>query len=269
MISEDKFSMSKHIINKSLEFGASLAGIVNIEELKKSPSHDISTRIADFEGVGTKDVEGRKCGEVKWIDNTKSGVVIAVEHPKKKPELDWWTKGLNGGTKGNKKLISIFSKLADWIEENTRIKCIKLAYNIEHGAVYMKDAAVLGGIGCIGKNNIIITRKFGPNIRLRVMLFDIDLPSTGTLDFDPCIGCEEYCKQACPQNAFDTKLYTESEFGLKQLPSRSGCYNRFQCNVQMEKDIKNARSVIIQNGKSKSQEVRYCRRCEIACPIGK
>jgi epoxyqueuosine reductase len=59
------------------------------------------------------------------------------------------------------------------------------------------------------------------------------------------------------------------EFGLKQLPSRSGWYNHFQCNVQMEKDIKNARSVIIKNGKSKSQEVRYCRRCEIACPIGK
>jgi len=269
MISEDKFSLSKNIINKALEFGASLAGIVNIEDLKKSPSHVISTKIANFEGVGTKNIEGRKRGEVQWIDNAKSGVVIAIEHPREKPELDFWTKGLNGGTKGNFKLISTFSKLADWIEKDNQINCIKLAYHIERGAVYMKDAAVFAGIGCIGKNNIIITREFGPKVRLRVMLLDIDLPSTGMLDFDPCIECEEYCKKACPQNAFDTKLYTESEFGLKHLPSRTGWYNRIQCNIQMEKDAENAKDVIIEGNNFNSREVRYCRRCEFSCPVGK
>jgi len=269
MISEEKFSLSRQIIDKALEFGASLAGIVNIEELKKSPSHIISTKIADFEGVGTKNVEGRKRGEVKWIDIAKSGVVIAVAHPKKNPELDWWTKGLNGGTKGNFKLISTFSKLADWIEKNSQIKCIKLAYHIEQGAVYMKDAAVLAGIGCIGKNNILITPEFGPKVRLRVMLLGTDIPSTGMLNFDPCIECEEYCKKACPQNAFDTKLYSENEFGLKKLPSRTGWYNRIKCNIQMEKDIENSKNVIIEANNIKNEEVRHCRRCEFSCPVGK
>jgi hypothetical protein len=60
MMTENKFSLSTQIINKALEFGASLAGIIEVEELKKSPSHIISSKIPDFKGIGTKDVKGKK-----------------------------------------------------------------------------------------------------------------------------------------------------------------------------------------------------------------
>jgi epoxyqueuosine reductase len=269
MMAENNLSLSIQIVNKAIGFGASLAGIMNVEDLKKSPSHIIASKIPDFARVGTKDVKGKKCDEVQWPDNAKSGVVIAVMHLKEKPELDWWEKGLKGGTKGNFKLISIFSKLADWIEKSSHIKCIKTPYHIEQGGVYMKDAAVLAGIGCIGKNNMLVTPKFGPRVRLRVMLLDIDFSSTGILDFDPCIKCEEYCKKICPKNAFDKKLYSEDEFKLKNLPSRTGWYDRYKCNVQMEKDNKDSMDVMIKNNRDNIQNVKYCRQCEISCPIGK
>ncbi len=262
-------SLSAQIINSALEYGASLAGIVNIRELKKSPSHTIFSVMPEFEGVGTKKMEGRKQGEVQWPDETRSAIVIAVAHPEEKPDYDWWIKGLKGGTKGNVRLISVFVQLADWLETEKQINCINLPYHIENGAVFMKDSAVLGGLGCIGKNNMLITPEFGPRIRLRVMLMDVDLPSTGMSDFDPCTDCKEYCRKACPQKAFDEKIYSEEEFKHGDMPGRTGDYNRISCNVQMEKDKKNGKAVEIEDRNISGYEVRYCRRCELACPVGK
>ncbi|MCK5100143.1 MAG: epoxyqueuosine reductase, partial [Desulfobacteraceae bacterium] len=187
--------LSAQIINRALEYGASLAGIVSTRDLKKSPSHTIFGVMSGFDGVGTKKVEGKKQGEVQWLDKIRSAIVIAVAHPEEKPDYDWWIKGLKGGTKGNVRLITVFSKLADWLETEKQINCIKLSYHIENGAVFMKDSAVLGGLGCIGKNNMLITPEFGPRIRLRVMFMDVDLLSTGMSDFDPCTDCKEYCRK--------------------------------------------------------------------------
>ncbi|MCP4020514.1 MAG: epoxyqueuosine reductase [Desulfobacteraceae bacterium] len=212
MTANDKESLSIQIIEKALEFGTSLAGIANIGELKHSPSHKISEQIAGlYTGVGTKQVEGRKPGMVEWPQNAKSAVVIAVEHPSDAPDMDWWLNGLKGGTKGNAKLMAVFSKLSHWLESKKKIKCIKLAYHIEHGGVFMKDTAVLGGLGCIGKNNLLVTPEFGSRVRLRVMMLDVDLPSSGIADFDPCTDCKEYCRKACTQKAFENTIYSKKE----------------------------------------------------------
>lgn len=269
MISDQKESLGDQIIKKALEFGASLAGIADIETLKKSPSHIISGQIAEYGGVGTKHVAGKKLGEVIWPKTAKSAVVIAVEHPFDAPDMDWWLKGLSGGTKGNARLMSVFSKLAGWLEKEKKIEAIKLAYHIEQGAVFMKDTAVLGGLGCIGKNNMLVTPQYGPRIRLRVMLIDKALPSTGILDFEPCKDCREYCRNACPQNAFDTPIYSAQEYGQKELPGRTGVYSRIQCNVEMEKNSADGKETEIKGTGKIGKEIRFCRRCEQACPVGK
>ncbi|MBC8438316.1 MAG: epoxyqueuosine reductase [Deltaproteobacteria bacterium] len=269
MTLNNKNTLSSQIINKALDFGACLAGIANIVELKKSPSHLISEKLTEFGGVGTKQVKGKKQGEIHWPENDRSAVVIAIEHPLGAQDMDWWLKGSKGGTKGNIKLIAVFSKLADWLEKEKKIPYIKLAYHIEHGAVFMKDAAVLGGLGCIGKNNMLVTPRFGPRIRLRVMLLDEDLPSTGILDFDPCTDCKEYCRKACPQKAFNTKIYSAREYGQNELPGRSGVYSRIKCNIQMEKNAEKGRDVDIEGSDKKGLEIRYCRICEMSCPVGR
>jgi len=265
----NKDALSIQIINKALEFGASLAGIANIAKLKNSPSHILSEKIPEFLSAGTKQVDGRKKEAISWPDTAKSAVIIAVEHPLGAPDMDWWLKGLKGGTKGNAKLIAVFSRLADWLEQEKKIQYIKLAYHIEHGAVFMKDTAVLGGLGCIGKNNMLITPQFGPKIRLRVMLLDEDLPSTGILDFDPCSACKEYCRQACPQKAYDKQIYSAQTYGLSELPGRTGLYSRINCSAQMKKNEERTRDVDIEGSDKKGSQVKYCRICELACPVGK
>ena len=269
MIDEKAKRLSREIVVKAKTFGADLAGIARVEDLKQSPSHTISEKLPEFVGVGTKSVEGRKRGIVQWPENAISAIVIAIAHPPEDPEMDWWVKGLSAGnTAGNRLLMSVVKKLAEWLEQELGIRSFKLPYYIEHGAVYMKDTAVMAGLGCIGKSNLLITPRFGPRQRLRVMLIDTDLPSTGPIDFDPCIGCPMPCLKACPQHAFSRKIYTKEAYGIEELPGRSGVYSRLQCARQMDIDRANVEAIEIEGQAAMGKRVKYCRECELACPVG-
>ena len=259
------------IVAKAKEFGADLAGIAKVEDLKRSPSHLISEKMPDFANVGTKEVAGRRRGQVDWPDGAKSAIVIAIAHPPEKPELDWWIlggKSAAGNTPGNKILMSIMNKLTKWLEKETGATCFKLPYHIEFGAIYMKDTAVLAGLGCIGMNNILVTPQYGPRQRLRVMLVDTDLPSTGPQDFDPCLDCDMPCRTACPVKAFDEKIYSEKEYGFQCLPGRTGVYSRPLCSQLMDKACEEYEPLAIEGQDEPGKLAKFCRACEFACPVG-
>jgi epoxyqueuosine reductase len=73
---------------------------------------------------------------------------------------------------------------------------------------------------------------------------------------------------ACPQQAFEEKIYTVEEFGIAQLPGRNGTYSRLRCNRQMELDEKAFETMAGNGLETPSKRVKYCRRCELACPAG-
>jgi epoxyqueuosine reductase len=273
-MSEDKKELIREgILKKATELGADLVGIARVADLKHSPSHLLSERMPEFDNIAAKKVEGRRQGVVEWPEQARSAVVIAIEHPEDRPELDWWIlggKAKAGNTPGNRVLMKIVDGLSAWLEENHEIGCFKLPYHIEHGGIYMKDAAVLAGLGCVGKNNILITPQFGPRQRLRVMLLDVELPSSGPSDFDPCTGCNMPCRKACPQNAFTRKpIYTEEEYGIADLPGRSGVYSRALCSRQMDEDTGNFEMVDVAGESEKGKQTKFCRACELSCPVGR
>ena len=65
--------------------------------------------------------------KVLWPQYARSAIVVAVEHPEDKPELDWWQKGLKGGTPGNQMLITIISRLIEWLGKETGCEAQNLA----------------------------------------------------------------------------------------------------------------------------------------------
>jgi epoxyqueuosine reductase len=254
------------VINKkATEFGADLAGIASVGDLKLSPSHEIIGKMAKFDGVGTRESEVQKHGVINWPEGFKSAIVIAVEHPIDKLEMDWW---VTGNTPGNHLLIQIVSELAIWLEMEVGIKCFNLPYHIERGGIFLKDAAVLAGLGCIGKNNMLVTPQYGPRVRLRAMLIDTELPSEGPVEFDPCDNCLAPCLTSCPQTAFKKKIHFREVLGLAELPGRSGFYNRVDCNREMLINEANFEEVEIDNREKAGKQVKYCRECELACPVG-
>jgi epoxyqueuosine reductase len=262
--------ISRRIVRQAEALGADLAGIAAVKDVKHSPSHRISPRMPRFEGVGTKPVDGQPPGIVQWPQGANSAVVIAIAHPVDRPELDWWVTGASSGnTEGNRRLMAVVEKLADWLVQEMSIRSFKLPYHVEHGGIYMKDAAVLAGLGCIGRNNLLISPQYGTRLRLRVMLIDADLPATGPVDFDPCADCSGPCRKACPQKAFDRPRYSAEAYGQSELPGRSGVFDRWACNRQMEQDNADYETVTLAGEPAPARRVRYCRRCELTCPAGR
>ncbi|MCP3899238.1 MAG: epoxyqueuosine reductase [Desulfobacteraceae bacterium] len=269
MNDKELLKASSAILKKAKEFGASLAGFANVEELKKAPSFTFAPKMPGAgEGVGTRKNDlGLKPGEAAWPENAKTVLVIAVEHPDDKPEMDWWFGRID--PPGNRVLADVIKKLCIWIAETYGIGVFHLPYHVEKGGTYLKDSAVLAGLGCIGKINILVTPEYGPRVRLRALTMDVSLPSTGPTGFDPCAYCDEYCRKACPQHSFENRRYDPKDYGQDILPGRDGSFSRPNCNIQMDKDNENAIEEMVEGSDKPVKLIKYCRRCEHACPVGK
>ena len=265
----ENLKASSAILKKAKELGASLVGIARVEDLRTAPSFTFAPKMPDAgEGIGTrKSNSGLKPGEAAWPENARSIIVIAVAHPEGEPEMDWWFGRVD--PPGNRILAKICRELCPWIEETFGINTIHLPYHVEKGGTYLKDSAVMAGLGCIGRNNILVTPEYGPRVRLRSLTVDADLPSSDPMNFDPCADCEGYCRKACPQHAFDNQVYTTDTYGQEILPGRDGSFSRPVCNIQMELDNNNAKKEEVEGFDKPIKIIKYCRKCELACPVGK
>ena len=221
MASRTEPGIATYIIQNAKSSDASLAGITSIASLRNSPSYEVYGRVEVPRGA-------------------KSVLVLALVHKAAEPQLDWWDA--EGDSLGNRKLESIAKALRESLHEEFNIIAHLFPYHIGKGGIFLKDAAVLSGLGIIGMNNLLITPEFGPRVRLRALCLDVELEPTGPIDFAPCETCDMPCIQACPQEAF-----------------KDGTYKRVLCNKQMKIDEANRVTAYI----------KYCRACELACPVGK
>ena len=231
MDTKEPSSIAFLIIEQAKSFGASLAGIANVASLQNSPSYQTT-------GLGV------------WPPEAKSALVLALAHPDRDPELNWW--GVQGGTAGNRQLQLMSDQLKRYLAEAFNIVAQPLAYYVERGGIFLKDAAVLAGLGTIGANNLLISPKFGPRVRLRALFLDAELAQTGPTDFSPCDSCSRPCWAACPQHAFG-----------------SGTYHKPSCEQQMQADEANSVPTKCAADEALRQVIEYCRACELACPVGR
>ena len=70
-----------------------------------------------------------------------------------------------------------------------------------------KTAATRAGLGWIGKNCQLITKQYGPWIRLGTVLSDAPLPPAKPIDQSRCGKCGE-CVKSCPASALKGGLWT-------------------------------------------------------------
>lgn len=253
-----------------------MAGIAALAAVKRSPSHEMLRKVGTkIDGVyAVPNADGFR--DIEWPEAAASALVIAVSHPENEPELDWFDA--SGGSPGNLKLVKINRELSAWIEQTHRIRTRKLPYQVEDGGIYLKDVAALAGLGCIGRNNLLITRELGSRVRLRGMLLEAELAPTDSDEFDPCSDCEEPCRTACPQAAFAERAHASAQAGTTDLPARDGKYARSRCMMQMTQDIMDSGAAFTNDsmsitdtdvGATSDNLIKWCRRCELACPVGR
>ncbi len=229
------------ILDQVSSYPSFLAGVCSVEPLMTSISYQIYSPVT-WQKKSTKKTHVT----ASIPPNARSVLVLALVHPPEYPQLDWWD---GRGTEGNRKLIRISSDLKGWLSKNLSITAHSVPYHPEKGGVFLKEAAVLAGLGIIGRNNLLINPKFGPYVRLRAMFLETELFPTGPLtEFSPCEQCSAPCQEICPQKSFGV-----------------GHYERDKCVVQMEMD--RVRATDPEKGQL-TDRVRYCRACERACPVG-
>ena len=289
MLSDPEFTAT--VVEKARSLGASVAGVADIGSMKASPSHLIAPKIGmDPDVLWQHAPDEVEPTEIAWPPDASAAVVIGVVHSIRQPELDWYD---GKGTPGNRILIRVVKELSEWLEDTHSVKTYRPPYFIEKGGVFLKDAAVLAGLGSIGQNNIVVTPEYGPRVRWRALLLGRSATATGPLDFDPCDGCPQPCRKACPVGAFENTVYSSSALGQSILPGINGSYDRFTCNTKMSRDVEEAARALaasdeegedlastmnafeevvmtMPKGEAEPQYgVKYCRRCELSCPVGR
>jgi epoxyqueuosine reductase len=237
-------TIEKKILAEAKELGFSLAGFARVEDLKASRSFEIYDKrpyYPEYKGV-------------EWKPEHKSVLVWALAHPPSEPILDWWSLKVPGFTPGNRVLRKQSRRMRIWLEEEFGIKALSLPYQIEYGGTFLKDSAVLAGLGVIGRHNLLVTPEFGSDLRLRGMFIEAELEPTGPIeDFDPCSGCDMPCHRACPRDAF-----------------QNGTYDQSFCKMEMDQNDADVETLegSVMGIEDPCEVIVYCRGCENACPVG-
>lgn len=242
MSSDIHRQLAEKLIAEAEKWDGIQAGIASIDRVLEGPSYRAA--------AAGKWQCGRAEQTIKWLPNASSLLVLAMHHSEDDLQLDWFDRG---DSAGNRQLTIISKSLVAWLFQTHGIRAQALPYRVEHGGVYLKDAAVFAGLGVVGKNNMLLNPTWGPSLRLRSVLIEDHLLSSAPLEnFDPCCRCAMPCQKACPENAFDR-----------------GQYNRPACMQQLESDRANPiESGQMDSGESPIRVTEWCRRCEFACPVG-
>ncbi len=121
-----------------------------------------------------------------------------------------------------------------------------LRYNFSH-----KMVATRAGIGWIGKTSLLVTRKFGPRVRLATLLVDYAIPNVGIPITQAECGHCFLCVNACPAQAASGLTW---EVGIM----RDEFFNAFKCREK-------CRQLSIQ---SIGEHISLCGICIAICPVG-
>jgi epoxyqueuosine reductase len=90
-----------------------------------------------------------------------------------------------------------------------------------------KIGATRSGLGWIGKTALLVTKRFGPRLRLASVLTDYELDVGQSIEESLCGGCT-VCVESCPANSGRDILW---QLGMK----REEIYDPFGCRDTCEK----------------------------------
>lgn len=219
--------MKEQIKEMVLGFGADVCGVANIERFSKAP-----------EGFHPCDI----------FPECKSVIVFGIALPKGLAKVEPRLIYAHFNYSACPTVDSISFKTAKEIERLYGGNAVPLpsdnpyeywdADKLEgRGLISMKHAAVLAGLGTLGKNTLLLNNTYGNMLTLGATLTDIDMVSDPLAESICIDGCN-LCIENCPSQALEHN-------GVNQFNCRRNTYGT------------NARGFDVVN----------CNRCRTICPM--
>jgi epoxyqueuosine reductase len=125
-------------------------------------------------------------------------------------------------------------------------------------SIPLKTSAVRCGLGCQGKNTLLVTPTYGPRIRLIAVLTSADLEVDEPFTDDLCGDCEK-CVTACPTQALEPYQITITQcltYAAEQPQAKDVPENVRKLETKLVK-------------RPTSNSYIECTTCIDVCPIGK
>lgn len=176
----------KEIISNILNKYVDVFGFVSVKRyLENRLLHDKKdsfSRIPDFE-------------EYQTI------IVLGLSYPSKEVENKGIGYGILSRYAYGMDYHLVFNNIFKAIEKELEQLKIKSHFSVDVSDILEKQAASLAGLGYIGKNQLLINKKYGTYLNLATILVDIEIDSN-IIDSSTCLDCT-LCIEACPSNALD------------------------------------------------------------------
>ena len=189
-----------------------------------------------------------------YASKYKSALVIAIPYGEQLTVQDYTEERFEKGIQEAKGLVDeILWKLEELFHELKVLYYIPpMAQNNEEelaAPFSYKYAAVNAGLGWIGKNDVVVTEKYGPRIRLSAVLIDHEFTYGQKIVESKCPATCKKCVDICPYNALHNVMWNIDTM-------RNDIIDYRLCNQK--------RSLYIEKHGRKNA----CGLCMVACPYG-
>lgn len=142
------------------------------------------------------------------------------------------------------------------------------------GAVDWRAAGVAAGLGVYGESGLLVTKEFGPAVRMGGVVTDAEIGPGEPLSESPCIRCKR-CVGACPAGALfgggkiDKRKCGETIFAGGYRAWRRFLLDLVEAPPEKRKEVAGSRMSLELWQNFMTGNYYYCFACQSACPVGK
>ncbi|MGE5663756.1 MAG: 4Fe-4S binding protein [Deltaproteobacteria bacterium] len=142
------------------------------------------------------------------------------------------------------------------------------------GAVDWRGAGVAAGIGGYGESGLLVTREFGPAIRLGGVVTDARVAPGAPTAETPCTGCRR-CVDACPAGALagggaiDKRRCGDRIFSGGYRAWRRFLLDLVEAPPDKRREMTGGQTSLDLWQNFMTGNYYYCFACQAACPVGR
>lgn len=213
-LSFDKTPFSKEIKSRALNLGFDACGISNIEPLDFDSNKYIEWIEKGYQ-ADMKYMErnmDKRFNPKLLVENAKSVISVLLNYfPEKQlPEHQYYKISKYAyGIDYHYVIKDKLKKLMDFIIEAIGEEIPMRAF-VDSAPVLDKSWAVKSGLGWIGKNSLLINKKFGSFVFVGEIILDLDLNPDNPLAKEYCGQCSA-CLDSCPTKAIISPYIVDSQ----------------------------------------------------------